>query len=70
MRIYVVKGLDRCLLGRPAITKLDLLEFKHPNTCLSEVITLETVKSKYPNIRELGEMSGEYHVALKEGATP
>ena len=28
-RIYVVKGLDRCLLGRPAITKLDLLEFKH-----------------------------------------
>ena len=48
-RIYVVKGLDRCLLGRPAITKLDLLEFKHPNASLSEVITLETVKSNYPN---------------------
>ena len=70
-RIYVVKGLDRCLLGRPAITKLDLLEFKHRNASLSEVITLETVKSKYPNLfRELGEMSGEYHVTLKEGAKP
>ena len=70
-RIYVVKGLDRCLLGRPAITKLDLLEFKHPNANLSEVITLETVKSKYPNLfRELGEMSGEYYVTLKEGAKP
>ena len=68
-RIYVVKGLDRCQLGRPAITKLDLLEFKHRNASLSEVITLETVKSKYPNFfRELGEMSGEYHVTLKEGA--
>ena len=72
-RIYVVKGLDRCLLGRPAITKLDLLEFKHRNaTCsLGKVITLETVKSKSPNLfRELGEMSGEYHVTLKEGAKP
>ena len=70
-RIYIVKGLDRCLLGRPAITKLDLLEFKHPNDNLSEVITLETVKSKYPSLfRELGEMSGEYHVTLKEGAKP
>ena len=46
-----------------------MLEFKHPNASLSEVITLETVKSKYPNLfRELGEMSGEYHVTLKEGA--
>ena len=70
-RIYVVEGLDRCLLGLPAITKLDLLEFKHPNASLGEVITLETVKSKYPNLfRELGEMSGEYHVTLKEGAKP
>ena len=70
-RISVVKGLDRCLLGRPAITKLDLLEFKHRNASLSEVITLETIKSKYPNLfRELGEMSGEYHVTLKEGAKP
>ena len=28
-QIYVVKGLDRCLLGRPAIKKLNLLEIKH-----------------------------------------
>ena len=70
-RIYVVKGLDRCQLGRPAITKLDLLEFKHPNASLSEVIILETVKLKYPNLfRELGEMSGKYCVTLKEGAKP
>ena len=48
-----------------------MLEFKHRNASLSEVITLETVKSKYPNLfRELGEMSGEYHVTLKEGAKP
>ena len=70
-RIYVVKGLDRCLLGRPAITKLDLLEFKHPNASLGEVITIETVKSKYPNLfRDLGEMGGVYHVTLNEGAKP
>ena len=72
-RIYVVKGLDRCLLGRPAITKLSLFEIKFPSASLSEVITvtLETVKAKYPNLfRELGEMSGEYHVTLKEGANP
>ena len=70
-RIYVVKGLDRCLLGRPAITKLSLLEIKFPSASLSEVITLETVKAKYPNLfRELGKMSGEYHITLKEGANP
>ena len=70
-RIYVVKGLDRCLLGRPAITKLNLLELKYPSASVSEVITLESVKEKYPNLfRELGEMSGEYHITLKEGAKP
>ena len=70
-RIYVIKGLERCLLGRPAITKLNLLEIKYPSASVSEVMTLETVKEKYPNLfRELGMMSGEYHITLKEGAKP
>ena len=64
-RIYVIKGLDRYLLGRPATTKPRVLEIKYPSPSL----TLETVKAKYPNLfRELGEMSGEYHFMLKERA--
>ncbi|MCG8044483.1 MAG: RNase H-like domain-containing protein, partial [Candidatus Thiodiazotropha endolucinida] len=70
-RIYVVKGLDRCLLGRPAISKLNLLEIKCQNASVNEVISIETVKERYPNLfKELGMMSGEYDITLKEGAKP
>ncbi|MCG7865814.1 MAG: reverse transcriptase family protein [Candidatus Thiodiazotropha taylori] len=68
-RIYVVKGLERCLLGRPAIINLNLLEIKDQN--ISEVISLESIKQKHPNLfRELGTLDGEYHITLKEGAKP
>ena len=69
-QIYVVKGLDRCLLGRPAILKLGLLEFKYVNN-LNEVICQKSVEKRHPNLfRELGVLSGEYSISLKEGAKP
>ena len=68
-QIYVVKGLDRCLLGRTAIKKLNLLEIKHDH--VHEIVSLETAKQNYPNLfRDLGMLSGEYHISLKEGAKP
>ena len=64
--IYVVQGIDRCLLGRPALKNLNLVKLN-----IDEIISLESVKQKHPNLfRELGQLDGEYRITLNENAQP
>jgi hypothetical protein len=64
--IYVVRDIDRCLLGRPAIKNLNLIQLN-----LDEIQTIENVKQKHPNLfRELGQLDGEYRISLNESAQP
>ena len=61
--IFVVRGLQRCLLGRPAIFKFDFVKFNS----LDEVFTHEAVKQAHPGLfKEIGSLAGEYKIALKE----
>lgn len=61
---FVVRDLQTALVGRPAIEGLDLV---------SRVNSLEqnSILKKHPNIFQgLGNMEGEYHIRLREGAVP
>ena len=64
--IYVVKGLQRPLLGRPAIESLGVA------IQVSEILAnKDVVVSKFPHIfKGLGRMTGAYHICLKDDATP
>ena len=67
--IYVVKGLHKPLLGRPAIDKLRLVSrvssINHANQ--SPMDPME----KFPNLfKGLGKLQGDYKIQLKEGAKP
>ena len=62
--IYIVKGLRKVLIGRPAITALKLI---------SRINTVDSVKqrvvSKFPKIfKDLGTIEGEYNIVLKQDA--
>ena len=64
--VYVVKGLRKLLIGRPAITALQLICF---------VNTVDSFKQKavlrYPIIfKGVGTIEGEYNIVLKKDATP
>lgn len=66
-QIFVVRGMDRCLLGRPAIQGLRLTEVK----TIDEKVSRESVERSYPGLfKELGELEGEYRISLKEGFKP
>ena len=62
-QVYVVKGLEKPLLGRPAIEKLGLLK---------RVREVEVkVKERYPELfKGLGNLKGEYEIRLRPDATP
>ena len=64
--IYVVKGLQRALLGRPAIESLGVA------VQVDQVLAHKaTVVSKFPHLfKGLGRMTGAYHIDLKQDATP
>lgn len=65
-QIFVVRGINRCLLGRPAITGLRLISV---NTV--DEISLESVKREHPKLfHELGLLGGEYCISLNDGAKP
>ena len=65
--IFVVRGLQRCLLGRPAIVKFDFVKLNS----LDEVFTHETVKQAHPGLfKEIGSLAGEYKIALKDEISP
>ena len=61
---FVVRDLQRALMGRPAIEGLDLI---------SRINSLEqnSMPQKYPHIFQgLRTMKGEYHIQLRDGAVP
>ena len=64
--MYVVKGLRKALIGRPAITALQLVS--RVNTVDS---TKHKIKVKFPKLfKGLGTIEGEYSIVLKQDATP
>ena len=65
-QIYVVRELQKALLGRPAIESLGLL------IRVDEVLSSKTVVvSKFPHLfTGLGCMKGAYHIDLRPDATP
>ena len=64
--IYVVKGLRKALIGRPAITSLQLV------SQVNQVdFTKQEVVSKFPKLfKGLGIIEGEYNIQLKQNAAP
>ncbi|XP_053388814.1 uncharacterized protein K02A2.6-like [Mercenaria mercenaria] len=64
--IYVVRGIDRSLLGRPAIIGLNLVKLN-----IDEVTSVDSIKRTHPRLfRELGQLDGEYRISLNEGVKP
>ena len=64
-QVYVVKGLHRSLLGRPAIEKLQLVT-------VSQVGGVHgRPQDIFPELFEgLGELEGDYHIKFEDGTTP
>ena len=61
---YVVTGLCRALLGRPAIEALNLI-------ARLDLVEVDCYKAKYPELFSgLGSMEGEHKITLKPGYTP
>ena len=65
-KVFAVKNIKIPLLGRPAIQALSLL------TKVVEVDLAQTsVFREFPDLFQgLGKLTGEYHIKLKESATP
>ena len=64
-QIYIVKQLQKLLLGRPGILILDLIARVH---ALHEV---DKFSVRFPKLFQgLGTLHGEYRISLQEGATP
>lgn len=62
--VFVIRHLHTALLGRPAISKLELV-------ARLESITIETLKKCYPKLCSgLGEVRQPYDIKLKPGAQP
>eukprot|EP00118_Oscarella_pearsei_P022429 m.259498 g.259498 ORF g.259498 m.259498 type:complete len:276 (+) comp40422_c0_seq1:1730-2557(+) len=62
-QIYVVRGLQRSLLGRPAIRALNILQRLH------EIESSIDIHREFPKLfTGLGLFPGEYRIRLKEGA--
>lgn len=64
--VFVVAGMKNSLLGRPAIQSLNLLA----KVC-SVKSTTSRIIAEHPKLfHGLGNLDGEYHIELKEGAKP
>ena len=65
-RVYVVKGLQTPLIGRPAIQKLELVRRIHEVSQDKGYVI-----SEYPELfTGLGKIKGRYQIELEEGAKP
>ena len=63
--IYVVSGLTKSLLGRPAIDRLKLIRR------LANVNTTQTPREQFPSLFQgLGKMEQPYTIQLNDGAKP
>ena len=62
-KVYVIKDIQGCLLGRPAIQAFKLVS-------MVNVVTTD-VRQQYPNLFQgLGKMHGNYQIKLKPDAKP
>ena len=65
--VYVVRDVERALLGRPAIESLQLL--KRIDSAARQPSW--SVQEEFPQLfQSLGKLEGEYEIKLKENATP
>ena len=64
--VYVIQDLEQNLLGLPALRELEILSF------LQEInIPQEDIISSYPKVFQgLGTLQGDFHIHLKNDATP
>ena len=64
--VFVVQGLTRSLLGRPAIEQLEILK----RIQSMAIDPPAEIQAKFPKLFEgLGKLEGEYQIQLKENAT-
>ena len=64
-QIYVVEGLSKPLVGKPAIISLKLL------STLQVLSVEESIPDQYPELfKGLGRLSGRYTIRLKDRVTP
>jgi hypothetical protein len=72
--IYVVKGLTKPLLGRPAIQALGIISNVNLSTVDADLVTKKTesyYRARYPNIfKGLGKTNWTYTIALYPDAKP
>ncbi|XP_033730104.1 uncharacterized protein K02A2.6-like [Pecten maximus] len=67
--VYVIKTLNRALLGRPAIEKLNLV--KTVADIHQQSVQIEEKKKQFPKLFSgLGKFHGEYKIELREDAKP
>lgn len=63
--IYVIRGLNKPLLGRPAVEKLNVVKY------IASLQLHSDYKQKFPSLfTGLGKLQGEYEIKLKEDARP
>uniref|UniRef100_A0A8W8HQ25 Uncharacterized protein n=1 Tax=Magallana gigas TaxID=29159 RepID=A0A8W8HQ25_MAGGI len=63
--IYVIRGLNKPLLGRPAVEKLIVVKY------IASLQLHSDYKQKFPSLfTGLGKLQGEYEIKLKEDARP
>ena len=68
--VFVIKGLRQPLVGRPAITSLNLLLRVEP-VSKNSGLNKETVIKQFPKLfRELGTLKGAYQIKLIPNAVP
>ncbi|XP_062523487.1 uncharacterized protein K02A2.6-like [Corticium candelabrum] len=70
--IFVVSGMTRCLLGRPAIEALQVIkrcEIVQKAAC--NLVKVADVQAEFPNLfKGLGKMKEEYTICLKSDTKP
>ena len=70
--IFVVRGMTRCLLGRPAIVALQVIKrCETVQKGASYLVEVADVQAEFPNLfKGLGKTKEEYTICLKSDAKP
>lgn len=64
-KVYIVKGVDNALLGKPAIKALGLIRR------VRKVDSSKKVEDEYSHLfKGIGKMPGEYHISLNDDTKP
>ena len=70
--IFVVRGMTRCLLGRPAIEALQIIKWYQPvHKAENNLSEAADIQAEFPNLfKGFEKMSEEYTICLKSDAQP